>query len=58
MALGVRAPLPVSVDDLSLGWAKTGVAAKLLRTARDAAKGDRAFAVLRSETEQVRKLVG
>ena len=58
MALGVRASVPMSVADLSLGWAKTGVAAKLLRAARDAANGDRAFGVLRSETQQVQKLVG
>jgi len=58
MALGVRASVPVSVADLSASWAKTGVAAKLLRAARDATNGDRAFAVLRSETQQVRKLVG
>jgi len=56
MALGVRASVPVSTLDLSLAWSKTGAAAKLLRAARDAAKGERAFAVLRSETHQVRKL--
>lgn len=57
MALGVRASVPVSTASLSLAWSKTGAAAKLLRAARDAAGGERAFAVLRSETQQVRKLV-
>jgi hypothetical protein len=57
MALGVRASVPISTADLSLAWAKTGAAAKLLRAARDAARGERAFAVLRSETQQVRKLI-
>jgi hypothetical protein len=57
MAMGVRASAPVSISDLSAVWSKTHAAAKLLRAARDAAGGVGAFAVLRSETEQVRKLV-
>jgi hypothetical protein len=57
MALGVRASSPVSIADLAGTWSKTLVAAKLLRAARDAAHGEKAFAVLRSEDEQARKLV-
>lgn len=57
MALGVHASVPMSLPELSEAWAKTSAAAKLLRAARDAARGERAFAVLRSETQQVRKLI-
>ncbi len=55
MALGVRASMALSIEDLSSVWSKTVVAAKLLRAARDAAHGEQALAVLRSETQQVRK---
>jgi hypothetical protein len=57
MAVGVRGSFAFSTADLSVAWSKTSAAAKLVRAARDAARGERAFAVLRSETQQVRKLV-
>jgi gamma-glutamyltranspeptidase/glutathione hydrolase len=57
MALGVRATGAVRTSDLSSSWSKTNAAPKLLRAALAAAGGEKAFAVLRSETEQVRKLV-
>jgi gamma-glutamyltranspeptidase/glutathione hydrolase len=56
MALGIRASQAVSAADLLEGWSKTSAAAKLLLAARAAAGGERAFGVLRSETQQVRKL--
>jgi hypothetical protein len=57
MALGVRAGLPLRAADLSAVWSKSNAASKLLRAALEAASGEKAFAVLRSETQQVRKLV-
>jgi gamma-glutamyltranspeptidase/glutathione hydrolase len=58
MALGVRAAAPVRTADLAPSWSKSNAAPKLLRSAQTAAGGEKGFAVLRSETAQVRKLVG
>jgi gamma-glutamyltranspeptidase/glutathione hydrolase len=57
MALGVRSAKPIAIAELLPIWSKTNAATKLLRAALDASGGEKAFAVLRSETEQVRKLV-